>query len=103
MTGLYLFALLVSISGLLFIDYRLRLAFFLHFKRTLKIMLIAEILFIVWDISGIVGRIFFIGQTKFLLGLRIGQFPLEELFFLILLNYSSLLIYLVLKRRSIAS
>lgn len=103
MNGLYLLLLVVSISGLTYIDYHMKLAFFLTPKRTLKIMLITMTSFVLWDIAGISSHIFFIGQNKYLLGLRVGQFPLEELFFLALLNYTSLLIYLVFKRRASTS
>lgn len=100
MTGAYLIALLVSIGGLACIDYRLRLALFAQPKRTLTIMAASIGLFIVWDIAGIVAKIFFIGQTTYLTGLRIGEFPLEELFFLLLLNYTSLIMYLFIKRQA---
>jgi lycopene cyclase domain-containing protein len=103
MKGLYLLVLIISLSGLTFIDYRRKLAFFFKPKQTLRILLLPMALFILWDIAGIAGHIFFIGQNKYLLGLRIGQFPMEELFFLALLNYTSLLIYLVLKQRTAAS
>lgn len=103
MKGLYLLLLLVSISGLTYIDYRMKLAFFLHPNRTLKIMLVTMTVFVLWDITGITWHIFFIGQNTYLLGLRVGQFPLEELFFLALLNYTSLLMYLSLRRRASAS
>ncbi len=99
MSGAYMIALLVSLGGLAFIDYRLRLAFFKHAKRTALILLITIGFFVLWDIAGILSNIFFIGQTTFLLGIRIGQFPLEELFFLTLLNYTSLLVYLMIKRQ----
>lgn len=80
------------------IDYRLKLALFVHPKRTITLLAITIFFFVAWDIAGIVLRIFFIGQNQYLLGIRIGQFPLEELFFLLLLNYTSLVVYLVIKR-----
>ena len=98
MNGLYLLALLASISGLAVIDYRLKLALFVHPKRTIMLLAITILFFVIWDIAGIVFRIFFIGQNQYLLGIRVGQFPLEELFFLLLLNYTSLVVYLVIKR-----
>lgn len=103
MKGSYLLLLLISLSGLAFIDYRLRLAFFKDRKRTVKILLITLVLFILWDVAGILSHIFFIGQNHYLLGLGIGQFPLEELCFLMLLNYTSLLIYLIIKKQESTS
>ena len=99
MKGLYLLALVISISGITFIDYRLRLAFFKYPKRTIKILLFAITMFILWDVAGIRLQIFFIGTNGVLVGVRIGQFPLEEIFFLALLNYCSLISYLLIKQR----
>lgn len=99
MTGGYLLALLISISGLAIIDYRYKLAFFKERERTIKIIAIAIAIFVVWDLAGIVADIFFIGSSPLLLGLQLGEFPLEELFFLMLLNYSSLIVYLFIKRQ----
>ncbi len=99
MAGAYLIALLVSLSGLLCIDYHLELAFFKHPRQTATIMLISITLFIIWDIAGIAWHIFFIGNNNYLIGLRIGQFPVEELFFLLLLNYTSLITYLIIKQK----
>jgi lycopene cyclase domain-containing protein len=97
MSGSYALALVVSLAGLLFIDYRFKLAFFFDRARTTKIMLICMLVFIVWDVLGIIGDIFFIGQNSVLLGVQIGEFPIEELLFLALLNYSSLICYRFIK------
>lgn len=98
MKGLYVITLLISTAGLAIIDWRLSLAFFHQPKRSAKVLLIALAIFIFWDVLGIQFKIFFIGSEKYLTGIHIGQFPLEEIFFLILLNYCSLLIYLLAKR-----
>lgn len=93
MRGLYLVALVISIVGLGTLDYKYKLAFFTDAKRTLKVVGVSVGIFMVWDVLGILLKIFFIGVNPYLLGLRIGQFPLEELFFLILLTYCSLVTY----------
>lgn len=98
MRGAYLIALLVSITGLLVLDRRYKIAFFRDKKRTWRVMLVAVTLFVVWDIAGIVLNIFFIGNTKLLTGVRVGEFPLEEIGFLFLLNYTSLMLYLGYKK-----
>lgn len=98
MRGAYALALLVSIGGLAIIDYRYQLAYFKHRRRTLQILAIAIVIFSIWDIAGILAEIFFIGQNNLLIGLRVGEFPLEEILFLALLNYSSLIIYLFIKQ-----
>lgn len=90
--------LLISLGGLTLLDYRLKLALFVHKRRTVTIFVVTIGLFIVWDIAGIAARIFFIGQNNYLLGLRVGEFPLEEIFFLLLLTYTSLITYVYMKR-----
>lgn len=98
MSGLYLLLLTGSIAGLAQIDHRHKLAYFSHRRRTVLTLLITVLVFVAWDVAGIVAGIFFIGDAKVLSGIRIGQFPLEELFFLGLLSYVSLLTYATTKR-----
>ncbi len=90
----YLTALLVGISGMAVIDRRYKLAFWLDRQRTLVTLAIGIGVFIVWDLLGIMLGIFFHGGSEFTLPLRIlPEFPLEELFFLLLLCYCTLVIY----------
>ena len=98
MTGMYLIALLFSLAGLATIDYRYKLAVFNKPKQSANILILSILVFIIWDIIGIKLGIFFIGQNEYLTGIRVGEFPIEELFFLLLLNYCSLLIYLACKK-----
>ena len=93
MRGAYLAVLLLAIGCLGLIDWRYRLAYFNNVARTIKVLATTVVFFIVWDVAGIGLNIFHIGQTKYLTGIGIGEFPLEELFFLILLNYNMLLAY----------
>ncbi len=91
----YLAFLVVSILGLLAIDYRYKIALSSQPKRTLKVIAIAVGIFVVWDLLGIVLGIFFHGGSEYSLPVRIlPEFPIEELFFLVLLTYVTLLIYL---------
>ncbi len=99
MRGAYLLALIASLGCAALIDFRYHLAWWYDARRTARTLLLGIVLFIMWDIAGIALGIFFIGQTKYLSGLRIGQFPIEELFFLMLLCYSSLLIFRYLELR----
>lgn len=99
MRGSYALLLLLSIGGLIYLDYRYRVAYFKHPDRTRRILAIVLAVFVLWDVLGIVANIFFIGHTTVLLGWQIGQFPIEEILFLMLLSYSSLMTYLLLKRR----
>jgi lycopene cyclase domain-containing protein len=90
----YLFVLLVSILGLVGIDRKQNLALFRSPLPTVISVGIAVIVFLIWDIIGISLGIFFRGSTPFLSGLLLGpELPLEELFFLILLSYNTLLAY----------
>jgi lycopene cyclase domain-containing protein len=96
---LYLIALLVSIAGLVVIDYRLKLAFWRDAKRTAITVGIGMVIFILWDYFGIALGIFFHGESQYALPYRIfPEFPIEELFFLFLLCYTALLLYLGLKQ-----
>jgi lycopene cyclase domain-containing protein len=96
----YLGCLLIGIAGLLTIDYRLHLAFWNDPKRTASTLLAAVGVFIVWDLAGIALGIFAHGHSRFSLPLTIvPQFPLEELGFLFLLCYITLLLYLGAQRR----
>lgn len=91
---LYLIGLCISILGLFIIDWRYKLAFFYDKRRTIITLLIGISLFIIWDLLGIAFNIFFIGESTLLLPIRLlPEFPLEEIFFLTLLVYVTLIIY----------
>lgn len=79
--------------GMSIIDYKYKLAYFYNRNITFKIILINVGFFIIWDIVGILLNIFYIGQTNYLLNLNIGEFPIEELFFLTLLSYNTLIVF----------
>jgi lycopene cyclase domain-containing protein len=58
-----------------------------------------------WDVAGIAMGIFFRGDTSHLTGIVLApEFPIEELFFLLLLNYTALTLFTtvtrVIKKRS---
>lgn len=93
MKGSYLLALVAMIFCLALVDNRFKLAYFKNKTRTLKTLITAAMIFIFWDVAGIILKIFFIGTNKVLTGIKIGQFPLEEVFFLVVLCYSSLLMF----------
>lgn len=98
---IYLFVLLISILGLVGIDRRNNLALFRNPLPTLISVSISVVIFLIWDIVGIALGIFFRGSTPFLSGLLLGpELPLEELFFLILLSYNTLLAYQFFALRS---
>lgn len=100
MKGLYLLTLLISVIGLAIIDRKYKLAYYYKPRQTLIVLMLTVTCFIAWDIAGIAGDIFFIGNTNVLIGWRVSQFPIEELLFLILLSYNCLLIYIYFTRRA---
>ena len=100
MSYLYLGSLLFSLFGLATLDKRYQLAFFKDRSRTIITILIGVVVFVIWDILGITLGIFFSGQSVYMSGLYLApEFPVEEVFFLVLLCYVSLLTYLIMERR----
>ncbi len=98
--GAYLIALLVSLAGLGFLDWRYSVALFADARRTLATVGIGVAVFLVWDLAGVGLGIFFRGESRYLTGLQVApEVPLEELFFLTLLVYQTLLLWLALSRR----
>jgi len=98
--GSYLAILLLSLLGLYLLDKRHSLAFTVHPKRSLLSMIPAYALFLIWDVAGIAFGIFFRGQNTLLTGLQVApEFPIEELVFLALLCYSTLIVFRLLQKR----
>lgn len=90
----YLLVLLVALICLAFIDRRFKLALFVDARTTAKVLAAGVLLFLFWDILGIRLGIFYVGDAQVLTGLRVlPQVPIEELFFLLLLNYNALLLW----------
>lgn len=82
------------------IDRRFQLALFAFPRRTLAVLAISVGTFLLWDLAGILLGIFSKGTSQFSLSLELlPELPLEELFFLLLLSYLSLLCYLYLLRK----
>lgn len=98
----YLIALIVIIVCLILVDKKFSLAFFYRLKQTAMTLALSIWLFIVWDLFGIKLGIFYHGNSLYSLPFRIvPEFPIEELFFLFVLTYSTLLTYrLITKWRS---
>ena len=89
---LYLAALLFSIAGLATLDFRFKLAI-AKSRSYLCLILIPVVFFLTWDLAGISAGIFFRGDASHLTGILLTtELPLEEIFFLILLSYSALLL-----------
>ena len=94
MYGSYLLVLLLSLVGLYLLDRTHKLAFTVDAKRSLLSMVPAYLVFLIWDIAGIATGIFFRGQNTLLTGIQVfPEFPIEELLFLALLCYSTLIVF----------
>ena len=98
MSFLYLATLLSSIAGLTLLDFSHKLAV-AKTKRNAFIILGAVVFFLVWDVVGISLGVFFRGDSPNLTGLLIyEELPVEEIFFLVVLSYTSLLLLKAFER-----
>lgn len=90
----YLFVLLIGTGGLLLADAKLKLVFFYHPRAAAKTILCLMAILLLADIAGIKLGIFFTNQ-HYVTGLHIisPNLPIEELVFLFLLSYVTLLVY----------
>ena len=94
MSFFYLAALLVSITGMVALDVRFRLFFAVAPLRAAIVLVVGVAFFLVWDVAGIGLGIFFRGNPELLTGTLLApELPLEELFFLILLCYTTMNAY----------
>jgi lycopene cyclase domain-containing protein len=96
---LYLAALAVSIAGMVVLDVRFRLFFAAAPLRAAIVVVVGVAFFLVWDVAGIGLGIFFRGNPGLLTGVQLfPELPLEELFFLVLLCYTTMNLYAAVTR-----
>ena len=96
----YLASLLISIAGLAALDFRSKLAFFSAPLRAAATLALGVVFFLLWDLAGIALGIFFRGASPFLSGWQLApELPIEELFFLIVLCYTTLLVFVAARKR----
>jgi lycopene cyclase domain-containing protein len=87
-TWAYLLALLVSLTGMVVLDWRFTLFFWAHWRRATVVLVAGLAFFVAWDLAGIDAGVFFRGASPFITGIQIApELPLEEVFFLTLLCY----------------
>ncbi len=92
MSVAYLGALLVSIFCLGLIDHRWRLALFRDARATVVTVVVGVVFFLIWDLGGISLGVFFRGEGEWMTGVLLApELPLEEVFFLVLLSYNTLI------------
>ncbi len=90
----YCAALVIAICGLLVLDAQYKLAFWYDHLRTIKVLGIGMTVFIIWDILGILLGIFSHGDSLYSLPFVIApNFPIEELLFLFVFTYTTLILY----------
>jgi lycopene cyclase domain-containing protein len=93
MSFLYLGALLVSLGGVVVVDRRFRLFFWRAPGRALVVTLLGLAFFILWDLAGIALGIFARGEAPIATGIELApEFPVEELVFLIVLCYLTMVL-----------
>ena len=98
---LYGLALAVSLLGLGTLDWRHRVALFAQTRRSLAVIAAGVAIFLAWDFAGVGLGIFFIGSAPYLSGWTVApEIPVEELLFLTLLTYQTLLVWRWLDRRA---
>lgn len=100
MTGLaYISILLFAMAGFVLLDRKYRLVFWQNSKWAAITLMIGVTFFAIWDVAGIIADIFFTGDSNYITGLMIApDFPVEELFFLTLLCYQTLIFWELLLR-----
>ena len=97
MNVLYLTGLLVALAGMVVLDLRFRLFFRVAPVRAAVVMVAGIGFFLVWDLVGIGLGVFFRGNPQLLTGVQLApELPLEELFFLALLCYTTMNLFAVL-------
>ena len=98
----YAGALLVSIAGLAVLDRRGRVLLFAgraEARRGAAVIALGVAFFVLWDLVGIGLGVFFRGTTRYLSGVLVApELPVEELGFLTLLSYLTLLVYVAAAR-----
>lgn len=100
MSLLYLGVLLFSFFGMLVLDQRKRLAWFVDARRTALTLAAGVAVFCMWDALGIGLGVFFSGESAYMSGWYLApEFPVEELVFLTFLCYFTLIIYRLLEAR----
>lgn len=94
MGAVYLAILLATLGCMLLLDWRFRL-FFWRDALSASIVTIAGLaFFLLWDIAGIAGGIFFRGEAVVATGIVLApELPLEEPIFLVFLVVCTMVVY----------
>lgn len=94
MSFLYLAALLVSLTGMVLLDRRHSLFFWVDSRRATIVLTSGVLFFLVWDLTGISNGVFFRGEGPWMTGIQLApELPVEEVFFLTLLCYMTMNVF----------
>lgn len=94
MSFLYLAALLVSLTGMVLLDRRHSLFFWVDSRRATIVLTTGVLFFLVWDLTGISNGVFFRGEGPWMTGIQLApELPVEEVFFLTLLCYMTMNVF----------
>ncbi len=103
MPGIYLGAILFSLTGMMLIDWKYSLALRVAPVRTVVAVLVGTAFFLAWDLVGIVTGVFVKGESPLFVGVVLApHLPLEEVFFLLFLSYLAVVMFAVFERRAAA-
>lgn len=90
----YLACLLVSLAGVATIDRRWRLFVWDRPRAAVVVLVVGLAYFVLWDLAGIALGLFHRGDTRWMTGLQVApELPVEELFFLVLLCWSTMCLW----------
>ncbi|MFB4354750.1 lycopene cyclase domain-containing protein [Microbacterium sp. LS_15] len=90
----YLASLLVSLGCMLLLDRRFRLFFWRDALSASVVTVVGLVFFLVWDVAGIAGGIFFRGEGAIATGIVLApEMPLEEPVFLVFLVVCTMILY----------
>lgn len=90
----YLAALLISLGCMLLLDHRFRLFFWRDAIAATIVTVVGTAFFLIWDVAGIAGGIFFRGDGVIATGIVLApELPVEEPVFLVFLVVCTMVIY----------
>ena len=99
MSFIYLGLLIFSELGVATLDFRFKLALGQSLRGGLLALGVGVGFFLVWDLAGINAGIFFEGAKHLLCGVELApELPLEEVFFLLLLCHTTLVMFAAASR-----
>lgn len=91
---IYLGCLLVALGCMVLLDRRFTLFFWRDAPRAAIVLIAGMAFFVLWDLAGIGLDIFYRGDSPFMTGILLApHLPVEEIFFLALLCYVTMIAY----------